>query len=159
MIPPPGMPESSPAGSGGDLPEPTLEELVRYVDGEMTGAEREAFEGRLAGSTELQREVAIQSTMKGELRAMGLDRPTPPGGSIWESVNKQIARPTGWMFLVAGVLMYIGYAVYTFIESPMNLFERLIIGLVVIGFLILLVSVAYERIRDYRTDPYKGVER
>jgi hypothetical protein len=153
------MPASSPKDSGGDLTEPTQEELVRYVDGEMSGAEREAFEGRLAKSTELQREVAIQSTMRGELRAMGLERPIPPGGSIWESVNKQIARPTAWIFLVAGVLLYIGYAVYTFVRSPMDIFERLMIGLVVIGFVMLLASVAYERIRDYRTDPYKGVER
>jgi len=159
MMPPPGMPASHPTGSAGNLPDPALEELVRYVDDEMTGEEREAFEHRLADSTELKREVAIQKAMRGELKAMGLESQTPPGGSIWEAVNKQIARPTGWMFLIAGLLMYIGYAVYTFIESPMNLFERLMIGLVVIGFVILLSSVAYERIRDYRSDPYKGVQR
>ncbi len=159
MMPPPGMPASTPTGSGSDLPDSTLEELVRYVDEEMVGEERKAFEARMAGSTELQREVAIQRAMKGELRAMSLDRPTPPGGSIWESVNKQIARPAGWVFLVVGMVMYIAYAVYTFVQSPMDIFERLIIGLVVIGFLILLASVAYERIRDYRTDPYKGVQR
>jgi hypothetical protein len=142
-----------------ETPERYGEDVARYVDGEMAVGEWSAFEQRLAASTELQREVAIQRALKGDLRAMGLDRQEPPGGSVWESVNKRIARPTGWVFLVAGVLMYAGYAVYTFLQEPMNLFERLMIGFVVIGFVILLASVAWERIREYRTDPYKGVQR
>jgi hypothetical protein len=153
------MPASAPNGGGGGLPERFREDLTRFVDGELGEEERNEFEARLTESTELQREVAIQLAMKGDLRAMGLDQPTPQGGSVWDSVNRRIARPTGWVFLVVGVLMYAAYAVYTFIESPMNLFDRLMIGFVVIGFAILLASVAYERIRNYRTDPYRGVER
>jgi hypothetical protein len=146
-------------GGSGGLPERFREDLTRYVDGELGESERSEFEARLAESTEMQREVAIQLAMKGDLRAMGLDQTTPEGGSVWDSVNKRIARPSGWIFLVVGVLMYAAYAVYTFIQSPMNLFDRLTVGFVVIGFLILLASVAYERIRDFKTDPYKGVER
>jgi len=146
-------------GAREEIPERFGEDLARYVDGEMTAAERAEFEMKLEASTELQREVSIQRALKGDLAAMGLDRVEPPGGSVWDSVNRRIARPTGWIFLIIGVLMYAAYAVYTFIQSPMNLFERLTIGFVVIGFVILLASVGWERIRDYRTDPYKGVQR
>ena len=158
MTSPPGNRDPSTADRE-EIPERFGEELARYVDGEMTAGERPDFEHRLETSTELQREVAIQRAMKGDLQAMGLDRPEPPGGSVWESVNKQIARPTGWLLLVIGIVMYAGYAIYTFLQEPMNLFERLMIGFVVIGFAILLASVAWERIRDYKTDPYKGVQR
>lgn len=158
MTSPPGNSGSS-MGAREEIPERFGEDLARYVDGEMTAAERAEFEMKLEASTELQREVSIQRALKGDLAAMGLDRVEPPGGSVWDSVNRRIARPTGWIFLIIGVLMYAAYAVYTFIQSPMNLFERLTIGFVVIGFVILLASVGWERIRDYRTDPYKGVQR
>ncbi len=133
--------------------------LARYVDDELQGEERTRFEAHLAICTECARDVAVFRSLKGELKAMGLTKPPVPGGSIWDSVNRQIARPTGWVFLVIGFVLYLVYAVYTFIQSPMNLIERLIVGFVVAGFLILLASVGWERIRDYRTDPYKGVER
>ena len=158
MTPPPGN-TGFPMGAREEIPKRSGEELTRYVDNEMSVSERAEFEKQLEASTELQREVAIQRALKGDLSAMGLDRPEPPGGSVWDAVNRSIARPTGWVFLIIGALMYAAYAVYTFIESPLNLFERLMIGFVVIGFVILLASVGWERIRDYRTDPYKGVQR
>ncbi len=49
--------------------------------------------------------------------------------------------------------------VYVFITSPIDLFEKLAVGFIVIGFVVLLATVAWERIVDYRTDPYKGVEK
>ena len=134
-------------------------QLARYVDEELQGEERNCFEAHLEVCTECRREVAVFRSLKGELRAMGLNRPPLPGGSIWDSVNHQIARPTGWVFLTVGVVLYLAYAVYTFLQAPMNLFDRLTTGFIIIGFVILLASVAWERVRDYRNDPYKGVQR
>jgi len=135
------------------------EDLVLYVDGELEGEALERFRDHLARCTECQREVAIQRALKGELQAMSEAHGGPPGGSVWDEVNRSLARPTGWVFFIIGAILYAAYAVYTFIQSPMDLVERLAIGLLVIGFLILLTSVGWERIKDYKTDPYKGVER
>lgn len=135
------------------------EDLARYVDGELHGADLAGFESHLADCTECKREVAVFRSLKGELQEMGLKKPEVPGGSVWSGVNKRIARPTGWVFVFIGVVMYLAYAVYTFIQSPIDLFEKLATGFVVIGFLILLASVGYERIRSYKTDPYKGVDK
>ncbi len=158
MTPTNGNQAASPAGGGGAC-EGFREDLARYVDGELHGEELRWFEDHLAGCTECQREVAIFRSLKGDLQEMGLKKPEIPGGSVWNSVNNRVARPGGWVFLTVGVVMYLAYAIFMFIKSPMNLFEKLAIGLVVIGFIVLLASVAYERIVDYRTDPYKGVEK
>ncbi len=133
--------------------------LASYVDGELHGADLERFESHLAECTECMRDITIFRSLKGELQEMGIEKQEVPGGTVWGGVNKRITRPTGWIFLAIGVLMYLAYAVYTFIQSPMNLFEKLATGFVVIGFVVLLASVAYERIRSYKTDPYKGVEK
>ncbi len=150
-------PAAPPGGEGGC--EDYREDLVRYVDGELHGADLLRFEEHLARCTECTREVAVFRSLKGELREMGLQEPDIPGGSVWENVNKRVARPTGWLFLVIGAVLYLAYAAYIFITSPMDLLEKLAVGFIVIGFVVLLATVAYERIVDYRTDPYKGVEK
>lgn len=147
--------------AGGDLQacEQYREMLAGYVDGELHGDELLEFESHLAECTECQREVAVFHSLKGELQAMGLKSPEVPGGSVWNDVNKHVARPAGWIFLIIGILMYVVYAVYTFIQSTGNLFEKLATGFLVIGFVVLLATVAYERIVSYKTDPYKGIEK
>ena len=135
------------------------EDLMRYVDGELQGADLDRFEAHLAECTECTREVTVFRSLKGELRNMGLQEPEIPGGSVWEDVNRSVARPTGWIFLVIGAVLYAAYATFTFITSSIDLFEKLAVGFIVIGFVVLLATVAYERIVDYRTDPYKGVEK
>ncbi len=134
-------------------------DLASYVDGELHGADLEKFEYHLAECTECVREVAIFRSLKGELQEMGIEKQEVPGGTVWGDVNKRITRPSGWIFLVIGVVMFLVYAVYTFIQSPLDLFEKLATGFVVIGFIVLLASVAHERIRSYKTDPYRGVEK
>ncbi len=135
------------------------EDLARYVDGELHGEDNRQFEQHLESCTECQREVGIFQVLKGELQAMGMKQPEMPGGSVWDDVNRKVARPTGWIFTIIGFIMYLAYAVYTFITSSGNLLEKLAIGLLVVGFVVLLATVAWERIVDYRTDPYKGVEK
>jgi len=157
MIDPHGRATNDP--DRGEACEAYRDDLTRFVDDELRGEDRRRFEQHLETCTECQREVGIFRALKGELRAMGKEQPEIPGGSVWEDVNRKVARPIGWIFTIIGFVMYLGYAVYTFISSDGNLFEKLTIGLLVVGFVVLLATVAYERIVDYRTDPYKGVEK
>ncbi len=135
------------------------EDLVRFVDGELQGTDLRRFEQHLETCTECRREVSVFQSLKGELQAMGMKQPEIPGGSVWNDVNRKVARPIGWIFTITGFIMYLVYAIYTFVTSSGNLFEKLMIGLLVVGFVVLLATVAWERIVDYRTDPYKGVEK
>jgi hypothetical protein len=152
-------PGTAPSGGNNGLCYDFRADLASYVDGELRGADLDKFESHLAECTECVREVAIFRSLKGELQEMGVENKEIPGGTVWGGVNRRITRPAGWIFLVIGIVMYLAYAVYTFIQSPMDLFEKLATGFVVIGFIVLLASVAYERIRSFRTDPYKGVEK
>jgi anti-sigma factor RsiW len=154
-------PESSlrPSGDRGGC-ETFHPDLVRYVDGETIGPEAlERFERHLRACSECRREVAVFRAVKGELATMMDDQRAVPGGSLWKGVRRGITRPIGWVFLVAGALLWTGWAVYSYLKTPTDLMERLASGLVVIGLLVLLASVARERIRDYRTDPYKRIMR
>jgi len=152
-------PDAAPIGGNSGNCHDFRADLASFVDRELHGADLEMFESHLVDCTECMREVAIFRSLKGELQEMGIEKQEVPGGTVWSGVNKRITRPTGWIFLVIGVVMFLAYTVYTFIQSPMDLFEKLTTGFVVIGFVVLLASVAYDRIRSYKTDPYKGVQK
>jgi hypothetical protein len=65
----------------------------------------------------------------------------------------------GWVLLVSGLAVWSGWAVWQYLTAPTRLFEKLTIGAVVVGLACLLASVGWERYREWRTDPYRKVER
>jgi ferric-dicitrate binding protein FerR (iron transport regulator) len=136
----------------------THEELMRYLDGEVGPEERSRIERSVEGSTELRRELAVYKAMKDDLQTLKL---TNGGhhGSIWDSVNRRLARPFGWVLLVVGSLVWAAYGIYTFLTSPTFLLEKLATSAVVIGILLLFASVIRDRYREWLTDPYRDIQR
>ncbi|MEX0936193.1 MAG: zf-HC2 domain-containing protein [Gemmatimonadota bacterium] len=138
--------------------EVTHETLMRYLDGELPPEERRAVEARAEHSTELRRELTLYRALHEDLAGLSFDRRTARE-SVWGQVNRRLARPIGWLLLAAGTVAWLVYAVYTFVSSEAPPWEKLGTGAVVIGILILLASVIYERYREILTDPYRHVER
>ncbi|MGD2070759.1 MAG: zf-HC2 domain-containing protein [Gemmatimonadota bacterium] len=134
------------------------EDLMRYLDGELPSTERQAVEEALAGSTELQREIAIFRAMKEDFRELSF-QPHHRLDGIWDEVSRRLARPVGWILFTAGAALWAGYGAYVFYTSPGQLLEKLSTGAVVIGILLLLASVIWEQYRDWLSDPYKDVHR
>lgn len=134
------------------------EDLMRYLDGELTQEERERMEARLATSTELQRELMVFRGMKEEM--LGLSFSVRPNGrSAWDAVNRKLTRPLGWIVLVTGAILWSLYAVWVYFASPGELVEKLAAGAVGIGMVLLLASVIWEQYQRWLTDPYRDVHR
>jgi hypothetical protein len=132
-------------------------ELMQYLDGELTTQESARVEGHLKTCTECSREVAVFRAMRDEFAAL---RQVEPGGlSVWDGVRRQLVRPLGWFFLIGGALFWTIYAVYTFLTAPSALWEKLATSAIWIGLLLLLLMVGMERYRDWKTDPYREIER
>lgn len=83
----------------------------------------------------------------------------PPDASVWASVNRRLTRPLGWSLMVAGAAVWAGWAAYLFVTSDAHLVGKLAIGAVVVGAALLLVAVGAERYRDWKTDPYREIDR
>jgi hypothetical protein len=131
---------------------------MRYLDGEVGPEERIRVERAVEGSTELRRELLVFKAMKDDLQTLKL---TDGGhhGSIWDSVNRQLTRPVGWILLVVGSLIWAAYGIYTYLTSPVFLLEKLAASATVIGILLLLASVIWDRYREWLTDPYRDIQR
>jgi anti-sigma factor RsiW len=134
------------------------EQLMRYLDGELSPDERARVEADLARSTELQRELAIYRAMQLDVRGLSF-RPPVREPSVWGAVHRRLARPLGWILLSSGLTLWAAWAAWLFSISAVNPWSKLAVGAIVIGFLLLFGSVAYERYLDWLDDPYRDVHR
>ena len=133
------------------------EDLMRFLDGEVTPEERAAIEGRLEASSELRREFAIFRSMKEDFRDLSFA--PQEGDSVWNRIRTRITLPVGWALAIAGFLGWVAYGIWTFVNSPSAIVVKLTTGAVVIGILVLLAQVIWDRYSEYGSDPYRNVHR
>lgn len=140
---------------GGEVPQETL---MRYLDGELPPEERRAFEAAIENSTELRRELALYRALHEDLSGISFDR-RELRDSVWARVHRRLTRPIGWILLGAGVFGWAVHLAIDYFSSTVPSWEKAATSAVVIGILLLLASVIYDRYRELLTDPYRNVER
>lgn len=136
----------------------TNEELMRYLDGEVSAEEKERIEAGMAASTELQRDLMVFRGLKEDLLGLSF-RVRPNGRSAWDAVNRRLTRPVGWIALIAGTVVWMLYGTWVYFTSPGELIEKAATGGVGIGILLLLASVIWEQYQRWLTDPYRDLKR
>jgi hypothetical protein len=134
------------------------EELMRYLDGELSADEKTRIEAALSRSTELQRDLMVFRSMKEELLGLSF-QVRPNGRSAWDVVHRKLTRPVGWIALAAGSLLWVVYGVWVYFTHPGELIEKAATGALGIGVLLLLGSVIWEQYQRWLTDPYRDVVR
>lgn len=132
-------------------------ELMRYIDGELTTQESVRVEAHLATCTECSREVAIFGALRTEMRGLASEAASAP--SVWVGVRRRVVRPLGWFFLIGGVVAWFAMALFAFQTAPGAFWEKLAAGSIWIGLILLLLMVGMERYQDWKTDPYREIER
>ncbi len=133
------------------------EDLMRYLDDELPPDRRAAVAAHLEACTECHREFVIFQRMKEDLLAMSTDDGST--SSLWTVVSRQITQPLGWVLMLGGLVVLTAWAVWSWLTSPEVFWRKLAIGAVVVGALFLLLSAILDRVREYRTDPYREIQR
>ncbi|MFW6088196.1 MAG: hypothetical protein ACODAB_00495 [Gemmatimonadota bacterium] len=141
------------------------EQLMRALDGELDGAERAAFEARLADDAELREEWRRLSRAREATMGMKLRHPPEEvWDAYWTSVYSRAERGLGWILVSLGVIVVGGWAAWSWVgallaDTSMPLVVRLGMIAMFTGVVILAVSVVRHRINVLRTDPYKDIQR
>lgn len=142
--------------------EPTRDELLAmaYVDGELTPAGRAEFEGRMAASPALRREVGALKELELLARAAA---PKEPMDHEWEALAKDpVQRGTlglGWILLVIGFLGASTLGLWQLCVSDAPLALKLLCAALLLGGALLLGATLRARLRTLPLDPYRKVQR
>lgn len=133
------------------------EDLMRYLDGELPDAAHAEVEAALARSTELSRELAIYRALAHDMRDLSFA--VHREASVWGAIDRRLTRPVGWVLFAGGLILWFTYGAWVFAGSDADPLEKIAVAGVVVGFLVLLASTIFERLREWRTDPYRDIER
>lgn len=135
----------------------TQEELMRLLDDELPPADRERVEAHARDCAECARELAVYRLLSGELQGEVDTR--LPRVTVWPDVRRRLGRSLGWTLFVAGVAIWLTWALYAWLISPEHLWLKLAEGGVFIGLALVLGSVLREHYVSWRTDPYRHIQR
>lgn len=74
------------------------------------------------------------------------------------TILESVSRGFGWLILVVWSITTVGYALFHYAMSPSEpLFQKILVFGIFLGIALLFFSVLCQRIRESRTDRYKGV--
>ena len=79
---------------------------------------------------------------------------------VYRAVFQRGLGTAGWLLAGAGALLLLGLGIYEFIIEPEgHLIEKLGVGALAVGGVLLLAGKLVERIRERRTDRYRDVQK
>jgi len=139
-------------------------DLMRVVDGEADSDVQRRVESHLEACPRCRDEYDELEKLKGVTQSMRLmDLPDARWAGYWQDLYRRLERGTGWFLLSLGVVLVCCYAVLDlfrdfFFNPEVPVIVRLGFGVFAVGCIILLVSIARERLFARKIERYDKVE-
>jgi len=134
--------------------------LSGYLDGELTQQQRQRVEIHCDACAECKKKLEELQVLQ---ERIGKARLSEVGEDVWretiDNTTVRTSRGIGWLLILGGVLIAMGIGVYEFaFDSSLGFVEKLIVGAIYGGFVVLFFSVLRQRLIERKTDKYKDVE-
>ncbi|MEW6745100.1 MAG: zf-HC2 domain-containing protein [Planctomycetota bacterium] len=135
--------------------------MMGYLDGELSPEEEEDFLQHVKGDPELAAELTKYRNLQRITDSVRLSEPTDQEWErFWARFYNRAERQAGWLVVILGALLLIGYTAIELIRAPgVDILLKVGILAVVLGFALLFLNVLRGRLRTLRYDPYRGVRR
>jgi len=135
--------------------------MVGLLDGELTPEESRQINEHLTRCAGCRAEFEQLRETTGRLAAISFQEPDDVVlAKVWKSPFSRLARITSLVMIIGGYAVLIGYGLIEFLTSGSEeLPAKMSIAAIALGFLILLAQLIRERVRTYKTDPYKEIKR
>lgn len=135
--------------------------LVGLLDGELTPDETRQINDHLTRCAACRAEYEQLRETTGKLAAISFQEPDDAVlAQVWKSPFSRLARNTSLVLIIGGYAGLMGYGLFQLLTSgTKELPAKMGLAAIVLGFLILLVQLIRERVRTYKTDPYKEIKR
>ena len=141
------------------------DQLMGYLDDELSDEQRRRFEKHLAGCPDCAKELDEFRKLKAITDEVDLVEPEDRiWQDYWSSIYNRVERGIGWIiFSVAAITLtiYGGFRVIEELIRDPKIETTLKIGLMALiaGLAILFVSILRERLYFWKRDRYKNVRR
>ena len=134
--------------------------LMGLMDGELTPEESVTINDHLRRCARCRDEYEELREAAGKVAAISFREPQDEVlRTLWKSPYSRFTRNAGLVLVLAGWLTLIVYAGYEFLRQGEIDVPSVAGAAVWVGVAILVLSVVRERLRTYKTDPYREVER
>jgi predicted anti-sigma-YlaC factor YlaD len=133
--------------------------LSGYLDGELTQMDQQPVENHLRSCPDCRSLLEKLRQAKMATQGMEIEQLSEKDWKIMEArVLERIGQRLGWSILIVWLVVTAVYTLYQYGMSPNEpLFEKILVFSLFLGFGLLFLSVLSQRLRERRTDRYKGV--
>ena len=135
--------------------------IQALADNELPEGEIGSVLDAVQGSYEYREEYAELLRLKKRLSGVVAKDP----GTDWvlaaeRSISRKLFRGIGTVFFIGSYLALLGVAVVTlFQDSEVPIIVSILVGVGILGLIVLLGTAIADRVRESRTDKYRGVVR
>ena len=135
--------------------------LILYIDSEVSEEERKVVESHLSSCSHCSKLKDQYLRIKETSSEISLANPPDEVmDGYWTYISSKLSRGGGWIFLIIGSVILIFYAIYQVAVDPsLNSLVKITVAAIVIGIVLLFISVLIDRIKDLKTDRYRGIEK
>ena len=139
--------------------------MMGALDGELSEAEQSELDDLIGSDSALKAELEQLKRVKEVTGSMAYNEPPREvWDTYWAGVYRRFERGIAWILVSVGAIVMISWGAWQAIEdiiadSSMPLVVKLGIGALTVGLVVLLVSVAREKLFTRRSDPYKDIVR
>lgn len=135
--------------------------LVGFIDQELEPDEVREVNEHLVRCAGCRKEYEQLRETAGKIETISFHEPQDKVlEALWNRPYSRFTRNAGMILVLAGWLALALFGVYEFLGDDKEPFiPKVASAALFIGFVVLLASVIRERLRTYKSDPYKEVER
>ncbi len=136
-----------------------------YLDGELSGEQKEKLEEHLGGCSHCSQELLKFKKLKEVTEEMKfVEPPEEAWRRYWTGVYNRLERGIGWILTSIGAIILLFYGAWLMLQGLIkdpHLALMVKIGILVLagGLIILLISVIREKVFTYKKERYKEVVR
>ena len=135
--------------------------LVGMLDGELTPDEARQLNEHLSRCAGCRTEYEQLRETTGKLMAISFQEPDDLAlEQIWRSPFSRLTRNAALLMIIGGYAALMSYAFFELLRHGREeLLPKVSLAAIVLGFSMLLLQLIRERVRTYKTDPYKEIKR
>lgn len=135
--------------------------LMGLLDGELDPEEAQEVNTHLHRCAGCREEYEQLRTSSKKIETVSFIEPQAETlNALWKRPYTRFTRNASLLLILVGYLALILFGIYEFLQDRSEaMLPKVATVAICVGFVILLCSVIRERLRSYKTDPYKEIER